>query len=167
MARPNGLGVGGRVVRIMEQIVLTHGYVAIVDDDHYLLAKQYKWHVHKNPRRNTYYARDSFKTTFLHNLLMCPPVGFFVDHVDGNGLNCQRYNMRIATIAQNNSNRPYPNPHGYRGIAPKGNGWIARICVDRKVYRSLLCYTKEDAAKEYDKLALQYHGPFARLNFDG
>jgi hypothetical protein len=155
----------------MKRIILTKGYEALVDDDDYETVNRFNWHMGNYNHGYTVYAKTSLprnggekRFMLLHNFIMQPPDGFTVDHIDKNGLNCQRNNMRFATKTQQVTNRNAKMPYGYRGIRPIGNLWETRLAIQRKVYRNSH-ETKEEAAKAYDKLAKQYHGEFASLNF--
>lgn len=91
-----------------------------------------------------------------------------VDHVDGDGLNNRRCNLRPATRSQNNANgcRPKNNTSGYKGVYPHSlvDKWVAQIGVaGKRVYLGL--YTDpRDAARAYNQAAVQHFGDFARLN---
>lgn len=153
----------------MREITLTKGYVALVDDTDFDLASQYSWSA--DIRRNTVYAqayagggRAGFKKVTLHRLLMDAPPGQQVDHRDGNGLNCQRHNMRLCTDAQNKANGPKRSKYPYKGIRPNKNKWQAEISRPGKKYLGLFA-TPEEAAHAYDQAALETYGEFARLNF--
>jgi hypothetical protein len=92
-----------------------------------------------------------------------------VDHIDGNGLNNTRANLRICTIAENvrSSRRRTDNGSGYKGVGfHKASGkWVARIVTNgEKMYLGLY-ESPEQAAAVYDLAAHKYHGEFARLNF--
>jgi len=105
----------------------------------------------------------------MHRLIMDPPRGYVVDHINGDGLDNRRANLRLATHAQNGRNRRKIKKgiSKYKGVSwEESTGkWRALIHVDRKKI-SLGCYKDEvTAAKVYDKAAKKYHGEFARLNF--
>lgn len=94
----------------MREIELTQGYVAMVDDEDYDLVSQYKWHIDKN-RSNINYAKCSYRangkinTLYMHRLIMGDiPKKMVIDHVDGDGLDNRRYNLRIVSVRENNSN---------------------------------------------------------------
>jgi hypothetical protein len=93
----------------MKQIPLTQGKFAIVDDDVYVWAKDYKWFAHKG--RHTFYARRMIlinrqrKGVLLHHAIIGFPLeNKQIDHIDGDGLNNQRYNLRIVTNRSNHQN---------------------------------------------------------------
>lgn len=158
------------------KIELTQGKHAIVDDEDYGWVSQWKWHVHRsNPGGETFYARCNMgawpnqKKVYLHREIMKPPPGMQVDHIDGNGLNCTRANMRLATDTQNRYNqRPYSNnKSGFKGVVwnKPTKKWQARIGVNGKKISLGYYDSPEDAARAYDKAAREYHGEFAYTNF--
>jgi hypothetical protein len=92
--------------------------------------------------------------------------GIYVDHINRNGLDCRKENLRIATNSQNNMNRGMfkNNTSGYRGVHRKGNMWRAMIYVSGKQIRLGTFKNIKDAASAYNAAAIQYHGEFASLN---
>lgn len=143
----------------MRTIPLTQGYEAIVDDEDYGLVMKHKWYTNR-VGNHIYAYRNGYSRTPLHRFLMKPPIGFVVDHKDGNGLNCQRSNMRIATHTQNRINRVTHSISGYKGIRQRPNG--------RWYITSFGSFdTAEEAARVYDRLAREIYGEFAKLNFPG
>ena len=95
--------------------------------------------------------------------------GQIVDHIDGNGLNCQKDNLRICTHSQNqhNSGIRRNNTSGYIGVSwsKREEKWIAQITVNGKVKRIGAFDDVIEAAKAYDEEALSKRGEFATLNF--
>lgn len=96
------------------------------------------------------------------------------DHVDGDGLNNRRTNLRLSTPSQNCMNRRTRtgSRSGFKGVAPyfdprsrKQYGWTAWITVGGAHKYLGLAGSAEDAALLYDDGARRYHGEFARLNF--
>lgn len=154
-------------------IPLSRGLVAIVDAADYELACRYKWHAVKPS--GAYYAASSYgpknhrSYIYLHRLLMNAPSGVLIDHIDGNGLNCTRANLRLATRSQNNSNRDKQpkNKSGYKGVSwdKVNKKWVAYIQVGNKSINLGRYATADDAARAYDAGAKKFHGEFARLNF--
>jgi hypothetical protein len=93
-----------------------------------------------------------------------------IDHRNRDGLDCRRGNLRKATSSQNtgNSATPITSKTGFKGVMfrpAKGNRrarWVARIGPKRKTLGSFQCPI--EAAKAYNKAALEQWGEFARLN---
>lgn len=155
------------------QIPLTQGKVAIIDEADYPYVSRFKWYAHKS-RSKWYAARqiriglNKQRRVFLHIELMQPPEGLQVDHVDGDGLNCTRENMRHSTQAENTKNaaRRHDNTSGYKGVAQTRTGrWMAYINHDGERFALGNYGTPEEAARAYDSRAHELHGAFANLNF--
>jgi len=147
--------------------------VAIVDDEDAKLVLEYKWSarvLHHTTYAFTNIVLPTSKRTilFMHNLIM----GYIgVDHIDRNGLNNRKSNMRSATKAQNNMNRGVhgDNTSGFKGVAfsKRDKKWRARIQLKyRTIYLGVFT-SKEGAALAYDKAAKELFGEFAVLNFPG
>ena len=157
---------GSEAVR---RIPLTQGKFALVDaDDYYRLAK-FPWCALKGT--TTFYAvrTRNRKQLMMHREIMRPPAGLVVDHIDHNGLNNCKANLRLCTIAQNvhnsvaqaGSSSKYKGVHWHKGMRK----WAVMIHFNEKRYR-LGHFTDEiEAAKAYDKKAAELHGEFAYLNF--
>jgi len=100
---------------------------------------------------------------------MVPPGHLFVDHIDHDGLNNSRNNLRICSLAQNarnavgnaNTSSKYKGVGWHRRIKK----WVATIQFNKKVYHMGYFENEIDAAKAYDKKARQLHRQFACLNF--
>jgi len=92
----------------------------------------------------------------------------YIDHRNGNGLDCRRSNMRPATHAQNMKNRKRHsnNTSGFKGVSlDKETGrWMARIYCDGRPIRLGGYATPDEAGMAYDEAALIHHGEFARTN---
>ena len=105
----------------------------------------------------------------MHRLILNAPQNKLVDHVDGNGLNNRKTNLRLCNYTQNAWNRrPAAGGHSkYKGVTWNNNskGWYVRICKDYKsIY--LGCFDNEiEAALAYDHKAEELFGEFAYLNF--
>ena len=91
-------------------IPLTQGLFSIVDDEDYEYLSQWKWYANRN--YYTYYAmrhttnKTGKNTTIcIHTQLLGKKDNLYVDHIDGDGLNNQRSNIRHVTPSQNNENR--------------------------------------------------------------
>lgn len=144
--------------------------VAVVDDEDWPLVSRHRWQAH--PIRSNYggfYVKCS-KLGYMHRAILRAPKGMLVDHIDGNGLNNRRSNLRLATRQQNcvNRRRGYTTRSGYRGVYPTdrpNRTWTVEITVNGRRYRLGRFDDKVAAAREYDALALEHFGEYAVLNF--
>jgi hypothetical protein len=151
------------------RIPLTRGKFALVDAEDYYRLLQYKWQAMLG--RTTIYAtgRADGKATKMHRLIMDAPDHLVVDHIDHNGLNNCKSNLRLCTSAQNSRNMFSSNgsTSRYKGVCwlKREKKWDAKIRLNGKIY-NLGYFTDEiAAAKAYDKKAMELHQEFACLNF--
>ena len=158
----------------MKEIPLTKRYTAFVDDEDFERVSKHKWCISENKTR--YYAASHIPGTGhsvmkMHRFILGFPYGkVSVDHIDGNGLNNQRSNLRICTQAQNSCNTAASrsnNTSGYKGVIKSKNGkrWVAQVAFDYRCYKIGTFDTAIEAAQAYDAKAKELHGEFANLNF--
>lgn len=138
----------------------------LVDDSDYPFLNLITWNIYEDV--NTCYASNS-SFGRLHNLIVPVTKPMEVDHIDRNGLNNQKSNLRVCTHQQNNWNqgKKRPGTSKYKGVYwfHKRKKWIARMRINGKT-KHLGCFVLEsDAAKTYDKFAILHFGEFAYLNF--
>ena len=160
----------------MKEIQLTQGKVALVDDADYEYLNQWKWHANKNG--NKFYASRSItvsqgkqKTISMHRVItknINPKM--HTDHLNGNGLDNRKINLRICTNSQNamNQSKQINNTSGYKGVSYYKNSinkkWMATIKINNiKIYLGLFTNPK-DAAIAYNAAANNFFGEFAKLN---
>lgn len=150
------------------------GRVALVDDGDYELVMAYRWSVLEKDRPGHWpigpYATTNLPDYGPHMLMHKMLTGWpRTDHVDHDGLNNQRHNLRPWAGGQNLQNARKRNGASsvYKGVSwDKVNGnWLARICVE-KHQRNLGRYDSETAAAlAYDAAAREAFGEFALVNF--
>jgi hypothetical protein len=139
----------------MKEIALSQGKFALVDDEDFEELNRYKWWVEKH--RNTFYAKrdiwnGSKKVCIrMHRVLLNCPETKFSDHVDGNGLNNQKANLRIATNRQNLQNRHVSASSKYPGVSWQKNEkkWQSAIYINGKSIHLGLFNNEEEAFEAY------------------
>ena len=152
----------------MKEILLTKEKVALVDDEDYKKLVKYNWYYDGGyAKRDKRYKHISMANTILQ-------IKGLIDHIDGNTLNNQRFNLRSCTLAQNNQNKKkrLKSTSKYKGVSfnkqhKKWNAVIGLTDIFGQYYTKSLKYffTEEDAAQAYDKAARFYFKEFAALNF--
>lgn len=153
----------------VKKVVLTQKKVALISDADAEAIYQFKWHAVRI--HNAWYAAASVGGTriYMHRFVLSPPDNAEIDHINGNGLDNRRSNLRICTHAQNLANQQPQSRKKYsrfKGVTwcKRDKIWIAQIKVAQRRY-SLGRYDDEaDAARAYNRAATKHFGDFARLN---
>jgi hypothetical protein len=143
----------------------------IVDECDMPLMEAHAWRVHLFKRhgdREYWYVRTSIggrRHALLHRVIAGAVMGQQVDHINGNGLDNRRSNLRICTHSENmrNTRRNSRNTSGYKGVRKAGNGWTVFIQHDGQ--RKYLGYFKSAAEghEAYKAAAQLLHGEFHNL----
>ena len=161
----------------MKTIPLTRGYTALIDDEDYEMLSKFKWHVYISKRKHKtriYANHKSGNNNFsMHRyILNVTDKTQIVDHIDGNGLNNCKNNLRIVSNSINIQNQKIlcgSNTSGFTGVYKDKRNlkkkYHSQIVKDRVIYRLGYYETAEEAAKAYDKKALELFGNLAALNF--
>lgn len=148
----------------MKQIPLTQGHYAVVDDKDYERVAAKKWCFNGG-----YAVRQ--QGVLMHRFVLDAPKGAHVDHINGNGLDNRRSNLRLATSSQNQANRA-----GKRGtlsrfkgvtISVRKNGtkrWFATVKHEGRTHSAGTHLSEIAAAEAYNRKAVELFGKFARLN---
>lgn len=152
------------------EIVLTRGYVALVDDGDYADLSKWTWHAAKD--RHGFYASGNRGAgrVRMHRAILGALPGRFVDHKNGDRLDNQRTNLRLCTQAENNRNkRRSASKQGFKGVfwIKSLRAWSARICVDGRRITLGSGHDPAVLAQMYDDAAREHFGEFACLNFPG
>lgn len=164
----------------MKKITLTKGKVALVDDEDFEWLSRWKWR--SNKCKNGHYAIrwGNWKTGEMwnmHRLIMKTPKHLEVDHINGDGLDNRKENLRNCTRAQNARNHSFSvrNSTGYKGVQfdsrpGRIRRWYATttMTVDGKKKHLSFGYhmTAIEAAKAYDKGVSKLWGEYAKTNFN-
>lgn len=151
------------------EIHFKNGQKALIDLEDVALVSKYGW-VLDDTKPNWYVhtsTGEDRKTLRLHRLIMNPPPGKSIDHIDGNGLNNKRENLRICDQKNNARNRRKLTTKTsiFKGVHRRENGkWRATIRVDGKLLNIGTFENELSAAKAYNEFARKYFGEFACLN---
>jgi hypothetical protein len=156
------------------RIPLTQGKYAIVDPEDFERLNKHKWFAVKSV--NTFYAGRTKRVgkkyipIRMHRQILHPPDNLLVDHINHDGLDNRKANLRLATCAQNSYNRIHfrkRKSSKYTGVSwqKQRKKWIVLISYNCKQKFIGLFEDEIQAAKAYDKAAKKYHGEFASLNF--
>jgi hypothetical protein len=154
----------------MNNIPLTKGFFAIIDDDDYEELSKHRWYC------STYgYAVRSVSKfagrrdlIYMHIQLLGREKGLEIDHINGNSLDNRRCNLRRVTHQQNvhNSKPQFGGSSTYKGVYWHNGAkkWVSRIQCNGKL-KHIGCFTSEkEAAKAYNYVARACFGEYARLN---
>ena len=152
----------------MKKVYLTKGGITLVDDQDYEKVNAYKWFRKKNNYGGEMAMTTNGPKEYLHRLIMDPPKGMNVDHINGNGLDNRRANLRICTPAENSRNSKIysNNTSGFKGLTwHKGSKkWTVRITKNYKRVHVGYFTDVIEAAQAYNLAATKYFGEFAKLN---
>lgn len=159
--------------KTMKHIPLTQGKFTIVDDEDFEWLNKYKWCAHFES--NMCYAYTNIRINGKHRILKMHRMivgarhGELTDHRNTNGLDNRSENLRICTKAQNSMNRPKQKGNytsKYKGVSWSKimSKWLSSICFNRKFIKIDYYEDEIEAAKAYNKKALELFGEFAYLN---
>lgn len=165
--------VGGENCRL---VPLTKGLYSIVGESDYDWLMSYNWYSLQGTRGIHYACRHYLKEEngprrqiFMHQQIMQVLGVGEVDHINHNGLDNRRSNLRLCTQQQNSGNtRPRSNnKSGFKGVSWNATAkkWMAVIQFNGEHTYLGIFSDPKDAARAYDAAALKSYGEFAWLNF--
>jgi len=155
-------------------IALGYKRYAIVDTEELRRLSRFRWFASSKGKKSfnnqTYAQRYDFgKRIYMHREIVQVDVSQEIDHINGNGLDNRKANLRVCTRRQNSQNlrKRKGTSSRFKGVSwrkDKGK-WQARIGNFGK--RIFLGYfeSESQAAKAYDEKAKELFGVFANLNF--
>lgn len=136
----------------------------LIDDEDYEILVQYRWYARPGPYAHCFELMRS-----MHQMVGAA-MGFAVDcridHINENGADNRRGNLRPATRSQNAANRGKPcnNTSGYKGVVRDKRRWRAEVHTMGKIHHVGCFDTPEEAAIAYDIKAKELFGEYARPN---
>jgi hypothetical protein len=147
-------------------IPLGDGCYAYVDAADYEWLRQWNWQICSSG----YAARhEKGRLVLMHRQIMQPPKGMVVDHIDGNKVNNCRFNLRVCTRKENvrNKRRRSNSSSRFKGVGyyKRSRKWYAKIwCLGEGIWLGYFM-DEAEAARAYDRKAVELFGAYARLNF--
>lgn len=156
-----------------KQIPLTQGRFALVDDEDFEHLNKWNWFFNNGYAKRVK-CREKIDEKYkqvqvlMHRVINQTPDGFETDHIDGDKLNNQKYNLRTATRSQNSMNsigkKRYSSSSKYKGVDFHQGKWRAVIRGFKKQIYIGHFSEEIEAAKAYNKKAIDLFGKFAKLN---
>ncbi|PWU04799.1 MAG: hypothetical protein C5B43_04135 [Verrucomicrobia bacterium] len=149
----------------MRKIILTKRLFSEIDDEDFERVSKYNWSFDGNGYA---FRIEKGKIIKLHRFIMNCPKGMEVDHIDGDGLDNRKSNLRICSHIKNTYNQKnrlnVNNTSGFKGVHKVRKKYRAYISYNHK--RINLGYFKsaKEAAIAYNKAAIKFHKSFARIN---
>lgn len=152
-------------------IPLSGGFEAVIDADDIPLVSGRFWTARRRAKSDgstaTHYAHSRSLKTTLHRVIMGADHGEIIDHINSDGLDNRRKNLRKVNKSQNgaNSRMSENNTSGFKGVSPAQTGkWFVSIRLDCKTKYVGIYQDKIEAARAYDAAAVKAFGEFALTN---
>lgn len=155
----------------MREITLTQGKIALIDDEDFEKINQYKWYAWHYDKKDGFYAfrsallNNNRQPLAMHRQIMGSVNSFCVDHINGNGLDNRKVNLRFCTRQQNQFNRKDCNKNNK--LLVKGVIWDkprkkfrVGIKINRKPIYLGRYNTLFEAEQAYKKAEIKYFGAF-------
>jgi hypothetical protein len=161
------------------EVPLSNGLSALVDDRDFALVSQFKWHANTNNEglktlmyaiRNVKGDKGNWTGMLMHRQIMGADDPRHIDHINGNGLDNRRSNLRFVECWQNAANMSKtsrPCTSAFKGVTreAKAKKWLARIRVRGTLIRIGTFNNELSAALAYDAAAVAHFGQYAKPNF--
>lgn len=160
-------------------ITSSNGYDILIDEEDFNRVGYYYWQAESLGSKNTRYAFTSIwlpeekkmKRFSLHRLVINAPSGLWVDHINRNGLDNRKSNLRLVTPAQSACNRgkkiletSCQTPSRFIGVSRNKGRWRARIKINGQRVNLGQYKTEEEAALAYNEAVLKYNPVYGALN---
>jgi hypothetical protein len=148
-------------------IQLTRGKVAIVDDEDFESLNKFRWYCDRKYAVREIMRQGIKERIYMHRLIANAPDHLEVDHINGDGADNRKDNLRLCTHAENlrNRGRAKHNASGHKGVwfSKQSNRFIAETRLNGKKIHVGSFKTAEEASEAYKAKALEVHGDFANI----
>lgn len=152
----------------MKEITLKGGQITLVDDEDYEGLKDFNWSLMKQQNVKSQYAQCKIhgRVQLMHRIITNAPKRSVVDHINGDGLDNRKDNLRVCSQAENCRNQVLSqnNKNGYKGVRKRNSKYAASIRVNRQLIHLGMYHTAQEAADAYDRAAIEHFGEFALTN---
>ena len=146
----------------MKKITLTQRKFTIIDDEDFEYLNQWKWQF--GGRRYAVRTINHSGKIYMHKIIIKVPKGMETDHINGDGLDNRRNNLRIVSVRENQLNsRPHKNTlSGLKGVylRRKDNKWV--VYINRQFKGAF--FDRNEAARIYNYYAKEIYKDYAYLN---
>ena len=138
---------------------------ALIDTEDIDKVKNIKWH-RSDLQRNTYYCISNDKEyKRLHRLILgITDPSIFIDHINHDGLDNRKQNLRICNNQENlrNSLTPKNNKSGCKGVywSKDQNKWTVQVTIDNKTKYIGRYSDYNEAIEARNKAVEKYYGEF-------
>ena len=161
----------------MAKIPLGRNVQTLVDDADLPLIAVHRWYAVRHPRTTYVVTKVKRRAIYMHRVILNAPRGSQVDHINGDGLDNRRINLRFATPSEQAANSAPKRKRAEKASRFKGIYWHKwktggcwRVELDKQIggrRKRFIAYAsiEEEAARLYDQLAKRHFGAFAKLNF--
>jgi hypothetical protein len=151
----------------IRRIALAHGGFVLVDAADFEWLNRYRWTARGTGGYATRYEKG--RMISMHREIMNAPRGMVVDHIDHNKQNNCRSNLRTCTRRQNVCNRVkrIGCVSRFKGVLFNKlcGKWYAQAYLKHECFKTGFFADEVEAARAYDRLAVELFGAFAYLNF--
>ncbi len=147
------------------------GKYTIVDNEDADWLNSFKWSFKEGNYAKRNLRKADIGSKKMHRLVMDAPEGLAIDHINGNGLDNRKINLRFCSARGNsiNKKRRKDNSSGFTGVyyRKNSNKWFARIYLDGSKGINPLNLgtfeTAEEAAHAYSTAARLHYKEFVRI----